>query len=167
MPKEIEADIVRSPITKTKFDQLSFLWIKNKATIRCNQIDEFNWNDVLSDNVDSLTSLWSQSFLEIMKICVPQRSLRSLKLQKSLPWITGDIVGLIKERNFHFLKAKKSNDPIHFALYKSLRNQIVGLLRVARKDFFNSLAPTNKVKWPISGHCLARSGLHAPSAKTN
>ena len=23
------------------------------------------------------------------------------------------------------------------------------------------------VKWPISGHCLARSGLHAPSAKTN
>ena len=24
-----------------------------------------------------------------------------------------------------------------------------------------------KVKWPISGHCLARSGLHAPSAKTN
>ena len=23
-----------------------------------------------------------------------------------------------------------------------------------------------KVKWPISGHCLARSGLHAPSAKT-
>ena len=95
---------------------------------------------MLSDNVDSLTSLWSQSFLEIMKICVPQRS---LKLQKSLPWITGDIVGLIKERNFHFLKAKKSNDPIHFALYKSLRNQIVGLLRVAKKDFFNSLAPTN------------------------
>ena len=26
---------------------------------------------------------------------------------------------------------------------------------------------SNKVKWPISGHCLARSGLHAPSAKTN
>ena len=24
-----------------------------------------------------------------------------------------------------------------------------------------------KVEWPISGHCLARSGLHAPSAKTN
>ena len=25
----------------------------------------------------------------------------------------------------------------------------------------------NKVKWPISGRCLVRSGLHAPSAKTN
>ena len=119
------------------------VWIYNEADFdrACELIDEFNWNDVLSDNVDSLTSLLSQSFLEIMKICVPQRS---LKLQKSLPWITGDIVGLIKERNFHFLKAKKSNDPIHFALYKSLRNQIVGLLRVAKKDFFNSLAlPTN------------------------
>ena len=29
------------------------------------------------------------------------------------------------------------------------------------------MSAISKVKWPISGHCLARSGLHAPNAKTN
>ena len=31
----------------------------------------------------------------------------------------------------------------------------------------SALFQVYKVKWPISGHCLARSGLDAPSVKTN
>lgn len=142
------------------------VWIYNEADFgrACELIDEFNWDSVLSDNVDFSTSLWSQSFLEIMKICVPQRS---LKLRKSLPWISSDIVSLIKERNFHFLKAKRFNDPTHFALYKSLRNQIVGILRVAKKEFFNSLAPSNSKQFWKTIKMINKEQSQIPSLSYN
>ena len=142
------------------------VWFYNEADFdrACELIDDFNWNIVLSDCVDSSFALWSQSFLEIMKSCVPQRS---LKLRKSLPWITSDVISLIKERNFHFSKAKKSNDPTHLALYKSLRNRIVGILRVAKKDFFNSLTPSNSKQFWKTIKMISKEQSQIPSLSYN
>ena len=97
-------------------------------------INDLNWDNVFSDNVDLSARLWSQAFLGVMKECIPQRT---LKPQKSVPWVTNDIVKLIRDRNICYQRAKRSSDPSQLALYKTLRNKVVDMLRSAKRDFFN------------------------------
>ena len=110
-------------------------------------INDLNWDNVFSDNVDLSARLWSQAFLGVMKECIPQRT---LKPQKSVPWVTNDIVKLIRDRNICYQRAKRSSDPSQLALYKTLRNKVVDMLRSAKRDFFNSLLPSNsKQFWKV------------------
>ena len=60
--------------------------------------------------------------------------------RKNLPWLTKDIIQLIRKRNNLFKKAKDSNDPKDLQLFKAARNKVVTKLR-SSKRFFSSLDP--------------------------
>ena len=137
------------------------VWIyKNGDFARaCELIDDFDWECVFSDDVDSSASSWSP-FLEIMNECVPQRA---LSLRKNLPWLTNDITRLIHQRNSQYQKAKKSNDPSQFALYKTLRNKVVEMLRSAKMNYFNSLSPSNSKHFWKSVKLLKKQPTQIPS----
>ena len=115
---------------------------------------------VFSEDVDSSASSWSLAFLEIMNECVPQRA---LSLRKNLPWLTNDITRLIHQRNTQYRKAKKSNDPSQFALYKTLRNKVVEMLRSAKRYYFNSLSPSNSKHFGKSVKLLKKQPTQIPS----
>ena len=130
-------------------DPSRLVWIYNKGDFSkaCEMINDLNWDNMFSDNVDLSARLWSQAFLGVMKECIPQRT---LKPQKSVPWVTNDIVKLIRDRNICYQRAKRSSDPSQLALYKTLRNKVVDMLRSAKRDFFNSLLPSNsKQFWKV------------------
>ena len=61
--------------------------------------------------------------------------------RKNLPWLTKDIIQLIRKRNNLFKKAKDTNDPIDLQLFKATRNKVLSKLRSSKQRFFSSLDP--------------------------
>ena len=58
----------------------------------------------------------------------------------TFPWLTKNIMQLIRKRNALFQKAKRSKETSHFALYKKIRNRVVNFICSGRRQYFNSLA---------------------------
>ena len=100
-------------------------------------------NDLLMDvdlesiinpyDIQSTWSNWKKIFLDIMDECIPTSILPN---RKNLPWLTKDIIQLIRKRNNLFKKAKDSNDPIDLQLFKATRNRVVSKLRSSKQRFF-------------------------------
>ena len=59
-------------------------------------IDSFEWNSLLSDDINEAWSNWSQKFLSIMNECIPQKKLPN---HKNLPWLSKRRINLIKQSN--------------------------------------------------------------------
>ena len=71
----------------------------NKA---CKLIDDYNWDSILSKNIDLSWKLWHQQFMSIMAQSIPNRIIPS---RRNLPWLNKSI---IKKRNQLFKKAKRT-----------------------------------------------------------
>ena len=98
-------------------------------------IEGTDWNNLLTGNdIDVVAQNWTDKFLSIMEQCIPHRYLRK---RHNLPWLTKNIVQLIRKRNILFRRAKRSGKLVHFHHY---RNKIVGLLRNRKKQYFSNLA---------------------------
>ena len=72
---------------------------------------------------------WKQEFLRVMDECIPSSTLPDCK---NLPWLTKEIIQLIRKRNSYFKKAQK-NVLNALQKFKLLRNKVVTKLR-ANKD---------------------------------
>ena len=129
-------------------------------------------NDLLMDidlesiidpcNIHLTWSNWRKVFLDIMDECIPTSTLPN---RKNLPWLTKDIIQLMRKRNNLFKKAKDSNDPNDLQQFKAIRNKVVSKIRSSKQSFFSSLNPKcPKDFWksikainPSSGVCTISS----------
>ena len=75
-----------------------------------------------------------------MSICIPRQTLRK---KKNLPWITKNVITLIRKQNAAFTVAKRSCDPRAAAKFRHLRNKVTKTLRNARLNYLQKLNPQN------------------------
>ena len=76
------------------------------------------------------------AFLDVMEQCIPKAVLPQ---KRSLPWLTKQIMQLIKRRNYFYKKARKSGSDEDFQKFKKLRNKVVTELKLAKRAFFLDL----------------------------
>ena len=81
-------------------------------------IDESDWDHILSGvDISKAATCLSERFLAIMEECIPHRYLQK---RRNLPWLTKNIIQLIRKRNVLFRKAKRSMKEVHILQYKKL-----------------------------------------------
>ena len=115
-----------------------WLYKHGNFELACRLINETDWDSILIGNdIDLIAQSWTDKFLTIMEQCIPHRNLRK---RCNLPWLTKNIVQLIRKRNILFRRAKRSGKLVHFWQYKSIRNKIICLLRNSKKHHFSKLA---------------------------
>ena len=97
-------------------------------------------------------------FLKIMDICIPKSTLST---ERSLPWISKEIVQMIKNRNYYHWRYKQSNQLRYHAAYKRTRNKVITLLRHCKLTFLKKLHPkSNKAFWKaVNGLNRKSSGI--------
>lgn len=61
--------------------------------------------------------------------------------RRNLPWLTKEIVNLMKKRNYYFRKSNKYGRLEDLERYKKLRNKIVSKLRQCKAEFFQKVNP--------------------------
>ena len=89
----------------------------------------------------------STRFLEIMRECIPQSSLRS---RRNLHWLTKPIIQAIRCRNalFRAYKQATSNPGSAYQRYRAARNKVVAMLRLSKTNFFRGLKfQSSKAFW--------------------
>ena len=85
---------------------------------------------------------FKSAFLDVMEQCTPRSVLPA---RKNLPWLTKEIVQLIRKRNYRlFRKAHRSgNTEVHLK-FRHVRNRVVAELRFAKRRFLTNLHPRNQ-----------------------
>ena len=90
---------------------------------------------------------FKSTFLDVMEQCIPRSVLPA---RNSLPWLTKEIIQLIRKRNHHFRKANHSGDRVDYLKFRQVRNRVVTELRLAKRRFFANLHPHNQREfWKI------------------
>lgn len=94
---------------------------------------DIEFNDVL-DPCDIQKS-WIQlkaTFLDVMEQCIPRSALPQ---RHNLPWLTKDIIQLIRRQKCYFKNARNSGYCADLLKFKRLRNKVVAKLRTAKFIF--------------------------------
>ena len=92
------------------------------------------------DSLDDQWATWKSIFLDILDRHFPLKAILCRR-KPSLPWISKDIIDLIRQRDFcrkaSISRRKSSEERLIFAgLYRKLRNTITYRLRAAKSKFF-------------------------------
>ena len=103
-------------------------------------------NDLICDldvdellNSSNIQQSWENlkaAFLDVMEQCIPKAVLPQ---KRNLPWLTKEIIQLIRRRNYFYKEARKSGSDDDFQKFKQLRNKVVAELRLAKHAFFSDL----------------------------
>ena len=107
----------------------------------CDLINQFDWDSILSENVELSWKLWHKQFMSIMAQSIPNRVIPT---RRNLPWLNRGIIKSMKKRNQLFKKAKRTGNFHHFKL---ARNRTVAQLRLAKRRYFQALNPKDPKKF--------------------
>lgn len=125
----------------------SFYWQINPRTLsrfrEC--IAEVNWNEVLCEyNPDIAYDMFVKKFVSLYTSCFPQKTFtRSKKTRK--PWVTPELLSLIKKRDRLFRKFVNSKCPEALREFKTHRNRVTKELRTAKNRYhYNLLTSSNQ-----------------------
>ena len=89
-----------------------------------------------SNCVETAWHLFMTEFLRISHLHAPIRN-HKVKI-RNCPWITRDILNLIKQRNFLHKVAVRSRSPLDWVNYKLTRNLVTTTIRKRKKEFFSN-----------------------------
>lgn len=107
----------------------------------CILLDLTNWNQVITEDVNSAWRNVQKRFLDVMEQCIPKGKLRG---RRNLPWLNKAIVQAIRRRNRLYRERKRrNNDAAVSTSYAKARNQVTSMLRHAKLEFFKNLKDTN------------------------
>ena len=101
----------------------------------CEAIDNFDWDSILSDDIDVACENWLKQFMSIMEQFIPNSFLKS---RHNLPWLTKPLMRSIRKKNSLFKRAKSTGN---FRKYRIHRNRTLAELRVAKRAYFQKLNP--------------------------
>ena len=105
----------------------------------CNLLDELDLDTIIDDSsIENSWSRWKDAFLAIMERCIPKAQVPN---RKNLPWLTKEIVRLIRKRNYYYRRYQRGRWAKDQQKYKSLRNKVITMLRDSKAKFFNNLNP--------------------------
>ena len=122
---------------------------KHADFIKANDIScDIVTSDILDPtDIQISWSRFKRIFLEVMEECIPRSVLPD---RKNLPWMSKEIVQLIRKRNLFFTKADHSGDIGDRLKFKQLRNKVVAKLRNAKRDYLSKINPREpKEFWKI------------------
>ena len=90
---------------------------------------------------------FKSAFPDVMEQCI----LRSVLLARNnLPWLTKEIIQLIRRRNHRFKKGNHSGNRDDYLKFRQIRNRVVAELRLAKRRYFTNLDPHNQREfWKI------------------
>ena len=120
-------------------------------------IDEFNWDSILSRDIDQSWKQWHQQFMAIMAQSIPNTTIRT---RRNLPWLNRSIVKSMKKRNQLYKKANKTGN---FYQYKLARNRTLSQLKLAKRRYFQTLNPKNPKKFWKAVKFLNKSKQSIPT----
>ena len=95
-----------------------------------------DFNEILdpSDIQESWTR-FRETFLAVMEQCIPKSVLPQ---RRNLPWLSKEIIQLIKKRNYYFKKAHSSGNTDDFIKFKEVRNKVVSKLRSGKQSLLKA-----------------------------
>jgi hypothetical protein len=75
------------------------------------------------DDINEIVNKWCDTFSESANKHAPIKTKR-VKTTVKAPWMTSELLELMRERDFHLKHAQKSNSDYHWNTYRELRNFI-------------------------------------------
>ena len=115
-------------------------------------LQNFDWNSILNlENLDEVTQLWTEKFLELAKGSVP--CLEVLIRPKDKPYMNKAIKLLIRKRNRAFHKFKGSRSQTDWEIYRNFRNLVVSEIRKSQHHYYKNISlklqhePTSSKAW--------------------
>ena len=104
-----------------------------------NSLSSINWSHVLSSN-DPIVS-YDTFLLEYTRKyedCFPLKPVQNSKLKIPIsPWITKGILTSARKKNRLYKKFMKSHNPIHEAQYKTYKNKLNHIIRLAKYSYYD------------------------------
>ena len=100
------------------------------------------------DDVEGSLNAFNLLFNEILDCHAPVQKIKIRN--RPNPFVTDDIRELMKTRNHWRKEARKTNDPLAWASYRSLRGEVKRDLRVAEREYIAEQIRTN----PNNTRCL-------------
>ena len=118
------------------------IWLYNKANFESlnNKIKNFNWNNLLNCSINEACRLFTNTFIDFVKECIPSKTITVRPDDK--PWFDSKIRKFCRLRDrlkANALKTGKQND---WDKYKKSRNKVNNLKKYAKEHFFNNLELT-------------------------
>ena len=128
--------------TKTTFEGRSYR--NYDCELLSERLDEHDWNRFYIEAVPNI--LWDIMLNNIEttlnEIC-PLRTFRIKKYKE--PWITQELLELIKDKDSLLKKAKRTKCPEDLTIAKRYRNDCLSKIRKAKADFVSSELETNNM----------------------
>ena len=106
----------------------------------CEFIDEFNWDSILTQDIELSWKQWHQLFMSIIAESIPNKGIPT---RRNLPWLSKSIIKAMKKQNL-FLKGQKDWN-LHRC--KLVSNCMLAQLRIAKRNYFQALNPKNSKKF--------------------
>ena len=139
------------------------IWRYNHANWEgaCELINDFDWDSIVSDDVNSSWMKWQHQFLSIMEQCIPQRSLPP---RKNLPWMNKNLKQAMRRRNALYKNGKRTGN---FSKFKAARNRVVNLLHESKKNYFTKINPRDTKKFWKTIKSLNKTSQSIPTLSHN
>ena len=101
-------------------------------------IDAADWLFLQNtNNIDNAWSMWKQTFMSIMKECIPQSTTSSNK--RNLSWKNKCIRKCIRKRNRIYKEVRYHGCSTLYNKYKIPRNKVVSLMRDSKKRYLRKM----------------------------
>lgn len=140
----VVADVVYTDIS----DHLGIILLTEKNTMPTNYVQNItpanremfrrlvaqqNWNE--STSSDTAYSAFITIFQQVYNECFPMKKIsKPPKARK--PWLTHELLNMIKHKNELYAKFVKSRDPNVLKQFRLYRNRLTSSLRAARNSYF-------------------------------
>ena len=95
-----------------------------------------NWDDVFSDeNPDSAYDTFLSILTPLINKCLPLKKVKRKITDKS-EWLTKGILISCVQKNNMFKKLKKTPSQVNELTYKTFKNKLTHIIRIAKKNYF-------------------------------
>uniref|UniRef100_A0A1X7T9M2 Reverse transcriptase domain-containing protein n=1 Tax=Amphimedon queenslandica TaxID=400682 RepID=A0A1X7T9M2_AMPQE len=122
------------------------IWLYHKADINSINacLDEIQWDQILSNDVNQSWSSFIHSFMKIVHQFTPSKIKRNHAYP---PWLPRPLLQKIRQRRRLFYLASSSNSPQLWLQYRSLCNSISSDIRSNKALYFNSISKSPRQFW--------------------
>ena len=133
------------------FDKANTLIIENDWTFLDNESD-----------MDTLWSMWEERFMAIMEQCIPKATISP---RRNLPWMNKHIRANIRKRNMACRKGRETGCPSVWKKYRTLRNQVVSMLRQSKRDHLKRMSSQGSKQFWKTVKFLKKTSSQIPTLK--
>jgi hypothetical protein len=103
------------------------------------RLSNVDWSDVIqADDCQASYTFFNKKFSDIYSHSFPLTTSRS-KYKERLPWLSRDLREIIKQKNKWFKKCKRNPTVFNKETYRSMKNDVMRLMRSKEKEYYHEL----------------------------